>query len=628
MKKRIYAGALAVFLTFVAAFSPPGIFSVLSANAMELSDGQQAEEHFVDGNEISSVNDPVEVAEQISQNWEGDEYKESERATDYEEKYQLKRVIVKTGSDLENSFGATSCIYYEKSGEYILEYSSEKDTKNAYDKFRLLYGSDCVFTDRLISAQDAGAETTQTQNTDGTSVSQSQNTDIDNTTQPQSNGEDSIIQPRDTDTESTETSLSDSDYKAVSNGTSYLGLDKLKTAARADTTLGKITVAVLDTGIYQKHEMFADRTISEKSRSMISEGGMFLNLSGIRDKNGHGTHIAGIICDGTPEQVELLVIKIMDHNGYGSLYDARLAVDYAVENGASVINCSFGGEGYTKNVDGVPEMEETLRGAVEKGVLTVVASGNGDANGVAEDINAVYCYPAYSDYVVSVGAIGEGEKWMDWSNYGKSLDFVAPGEAVKSASIYGMRFYETKEGTSFASPFVSAAAAMVKLYHPDYMADEVMETLVENAVDVEEKGKDVRTGYGYIRLSSPGELSYKNTPIDYFNQQSTDIDNQDTVSTIKVADVSINKLTSGTKKFTVVWRKGTGKATGFQVRYSRKSTMASSTKKTISSSSTRKKTVSSLTSGKKYYVQVRAYYKKSGSSVRYGSWSTKKGIRV
>ncbi len=630
MKKGFVAGVLAVLLVLGIIALPSQVHEDVRAA------GWHKDQRLVDGKAVRCVSDPTKVVEQIARNWDSDSYKGAERATDYEEKFQLQRVILKWNGSLEDSFGAASCIYYEKSGEYILEYESEKETKNAYDKFRQIYGAASVSTDRLIqvSGQDAVKMGDAGSGSQPGSAGGAGNGfqpggagGAGNGFQPGgAGGAGSGSQPGGTEVAAGTSEMSD--YVSVSNGTSYLGLDKLKTEAMRDSSLGKITVAVLDTGLSQKHELFANRTISEKSRSMITEGGMFLNFSSYRDNNGHGTHVAGVICDGTPEQVELLVVKIMDHNGMGSLYDARMAVDYAVENGASVINCSFGGEGFKRDEEGVPEMEESLRAAVEKGVLTIVASGNGDANGVAENIEEVLCYPAYSDYVVSVGAIGEGEKWMEWSNYGESLDFVAPGEAVRSASIYGSKFYDINEGTSFASPFVAAAAAMVKLYHPDYSADETMEVLVENAVDVEETGKDVYTGYGYIELSSSSETVYQNTPIDYFNLQSTDLDNVDSGNNVQVADVSIRKVTAGSKKFTVIWRKDTGKVSGFQIRYSRKASMKSASKKKVRSSSIRKKTISSLVSGKKYYVQVRAYYTGTDGSVRYGGWSGKKGVRV
>lgn len=205
----------------------------------------------------------------------------------------------------------------------------------------------------------------------------------------------------------------------------------------------------------------------------------------------HGTHVAGIIAaqrgngigmDGVAQNVEIMVIRaVPDGDEYDK--DVALAIRYAVDNGAKVINTSFG-KGYSQNPEWVGD---AIKYAGKKDVLIVNAAGN---DGV--DLDVTTSYPndqngtgaEMSDNFITIGALNYkyGEEMVaTFSNYGAtSVDLFSPG--VKIWSTTPLDTYEYLQGTSMASPNVAGVAAMIRSYYPKLSAKQVKQVLMDSGL--------------------------------------------------------------------------------------------------------------------------------------------------
>ncbi len=206
----------------------------------------------------------------------------------------------------------------------------------------------------------------------------------------------------------------------------------------------------------------------------------------------HGTHVAGIIGAsrtnnkgvlGVANDVEIIVVRAVP-NGDELDKDVANAIRYAVDNGAKVINMSFG-KSYSPEKKWV---DEAVKYADSKGVLLVAAAGNDNA-----DVDARAQYPnrtglkgeEYKNWI-SVGALNfeGGEKMVaPFSNYGKKgVDVFAPGVAIYSTTPGSE--YQELDGTSMAAPVVSGLAALLFSYFPELSHYEVKDIILKSAVKV------------------------------------------------------------------------------------------------------------------------------------------------
>ncbi|WP_412061623.1 S8 family serine peptidase [Rubrivirga sp. IMCC45206] len=201
----------------------------------------------------------------------------------------------------------------------------------------------------------------------------------------------------------------------------------------------------------------------------------------------HGTGVAGLVAaargndlgiDGVAP-ARIMVLRAVP-GGDERDKDVANAIRYAVDNGARVINMSFG-KAYSPAKDAV---DAAVAYAVENGVLLVHAAGNS-----AEDIDTADNFPTRTfldgtrtDGWLEVGASGPDAKALaaSFSNYGReSVDLFAPGAGVTSLKPGGG--IQTANGTSFASPVVAGVAALVMAYFPDLTAEEVRQILLDSA---------------------------------------------------------------------------------------------------------------------------------------------------
>lgn len=262
-------------------------------------------------------------------------------------------------------------------------------------------------------------------------------------------------------------------------------LNYLKTAEAQSISQGEgVIVAVPDTGV-SPHPDLASNLL----RGVDLTGG---GIDGKRDRDGHGTGMAGLIAAhgkghqgalGIAPKAKVLPIHVSPKGG--STADAMAAgIEYATRQGAQVVCVSSGG---ASNV----RLRQAVKAALQANVIIVAAAGN------APDDNAVV-YPAAENGVLAVAGVGRNGAHAPVSVSGPEIDVVAPAVDIYSTSINGK--YRKGTGTSDATAIVAGAAALVRSKYPYLPAAEVVHRLTATAVDKGPPGRDDEYGYGVIDL--------------------------------------------------------------------------------------------------------------------------------
>ena len=279
----------------------------------------------------------------------------------------------------------------------------------------------------------------------------------------------------------------------------YLKVKEEVEAGRAqfEQYMGMIDQLPPDAQEYIRAQMDYNLNVNFDDRSLIGDDQNDFSDTqyGNNDVEGpdalHGTHVSGIIGalrgndlggDGVAENVKIMVLRAVP-NGDEFDKDIALAVRYAVDNGAMVINMSFG-KAYSPHQK---EVYEAFKYADEKGVLLIHAAGND-----AKDIDVEPNYPTsmYSfqteplDHFVTIGASTKNkgaEMVASFSNYGaKGVDVFAPGFEIWNS--VPQSEYMNLQGTSMAAPMVAGAAAMLKSYYPSLSMKEIKDALYSSSV--------------------------------------------------------------------------------------------------------------------------------------------------
>lgn len=295
------------------------------------------------------------------------------------------------------------------------------------------------------------------------------------------------------------------------------------------------TVAVLDTGVaYGNRGRF--RRSPDFEKSQFARGYDFVDRDSYpNDENGHGTHVSGTVAERTDNGVgvtglaynaKIMPIRVLDEDGAGSVAQIKRGIEFAVKNGADVINLSFEFGSEVKAED-IPDVISAMKKANRAGVLVVAAAGNEGLSKVS--------YPARSKYAVAVGATTVNRCLAEYSNRGRGIDLVAPGGGIdaevsrKSPSaerkrckpyagsgpyIYQMTYQQEGdlrsfglpdgyEGTSMAAPHVAAGAALIKasgVLGSDPSPAEIVDQMKETADDLGKKGYDSSYGHGLLNV--------------------------------------------------------------------------------------------------------------------------------
>jgi cell wall-associated protease len=217
------------------------------------------------------------------------------------------------------------------------------------------------------------------------------------------------------------------------------------------------------------------------------------NVIGSKELESHGTHVAGIVAasrnnnkgvNGVANNVKIMVVRVVP-DGDEHDKDVALGIRYAVDNGAKIINTSFG-KAYSPNKKWV---YDAIKYAAKKDVLLVNAAGND-----GKDIDVTKTYPndsedlinEISDNVLTIGAMSlyyDERLPATFSNYGKkNVDVFAPG--VDIYATVPIDAYASNSGTSMAAPSAAGVAALVRSYYPQLSASQVKHILMNSGMKI------------------------------------------------------------------------------------------------------------------------------------------------
>jgi serine protease len=302
-----------------------------------------------------------------------------------------------------------------------------------------------------------------------------------------------------------------------------------------------VTVAVIDTGVaYENYPVPSYELGTIKNgvtmylkapdltgTNFVSGYDYVHNDAHANDNNSHGTHVCGTIAQTTDNttgvagiayNTSIMPVKVLDQAGCGYLDDVAEGINFAAANGAKVINLSLGGS------DTSIALENAVANAYNSGVTIIAASGNGSSNQVS--------YPAaYDAYVIAVGATRYDETRASYSNYGASLDLVAPGgdngkdqnkdgygdgvlqntftsykddgdpwcvspnDTKADPTDFGYWFLD---GTSMSAPHVAGVAALLLAQNSSRTPDDIRDILQSTAEDKGDAGWDQYYGHGLL----------------------------------------------------------------------------------------------------------------------------------
>lgn len=278
-----------------------------------------------------------------------------------------------------------------------------------------------------------------------------------------------------------------------------------------DLTTGStnVLVAVIDTGIRYTHVDLAAqmwRNPGEIPGNGIDDDGdgYVDNVFGINaitgsgdpfDDNDHGTHVSGTIGAqgngggghvGVAWTLRLMGCKFLSAAGSGSGFDAIECIDFAVKKGASILNNSWGGGGFSQ------ALFDSISAARDAGVLFVAAAGNS-----ANDNDTFPAYPAsyQLDNIIAVAALDRRDSLAVFSNYGRTnVHIGAPGVEIYSSTAGSDTDYQVFQGTSMAAPHVAGVAALLKSYHTNATYTELRERILLGSVPIPSLRNRVSTG--------------------------------------------------------------------------------------------------------------------------------------
>ena len=289
-----------------------------------------------------------------------------------------------------------------------------------------------------------------------------------------------------------------------------------------------VTVAVIDSGVNSNHpDLQGSLWVNpfEKGDGIDNDGnGLIDDINGwnfidennqLVDGLGHGTNATGIIASvantkgviGIASQAKVMTLKVLNSMGNGSTADVVQAINYAVFKGAKVINMSFGGPGASTTA-----VTQACTNAVTLGVTLVAAAGNSN-----QDIDASNFGPANLPTVIAVGSIDSQGNKASFSNTGTKLELVTPGAFILSPRAGSSSElpqnilsdgsvlpdgYIIRSGTSFSTPMVAAAAALLLEQNPALSVNDIRTRLQQTARDLGSVGKDTQFGYGLLNVAA------------------------------------------------------------------------------------------------------------------------------
>jgi hypothetical protein len=346
--------------------------------------------------------------------------------------YQLKRIVV-FAEKLVDDYDAAQIIENPEYHQFVLQFDTEKQTKTAYQLIQKESSYEGFFLDTLITTDDV--------------------------------------------------LLENEEVNQNSWGTSAMGLDQLTSQAIKYNMDTSITVAIIDSGANNEENAILEGRLDSESYNIAESN------TDLEDNNSeeHGTHVAEIVAESTPSNVKIMALKIFNSNNRSSILIVLSALQYAIEKNADIINMSIGLSANTQ-IEKLRQLDLAIDKAYEQGIPIFAAAGN-------DSRNVSTCYPACNTKTIAVSALDANLQFEEYSNFGTSIDFCAPGS-------YKFSKNDSISGTSMASPYMAAAAAMIKNLHKDYTVAQIYKVLEKYAKDLGDEGKDIYYGNGFVNLAS------------------------------------------------------------------------------------------------------------------------------
>ncbi|WP_181799464.1 type VII secretion-associated serine protease mycosin [Kitasatospora acidiphila] len=267
-----------------------------------------------------------------------------------------------------------------------------------------------------------------------------------------------------------------------------------------------VTVAVIDTGVNADHQDLTGQVLpgadfsGEQTDGRVDMQGHGTAMASLIASHGHGDN-AGVM--GLAPKAKILPIRLQlsevgDVQASGGDRFAE-ALRYAVDHGAKVVSMSISGAMRTN-----PDDRAAVNYALSRDVLLVAASGN---------LGSTVEYPAAFPGVMAVGAVDKTGNIWEKSDQGPELSLVAPGVGITHAGYKSATDYGYSDGTSDATAYVSAIAALVRSKYPDLTAGQVIRRLITTAVAPSDGTAVPNDRYGY-GIASPSKALAANPAVD------------------------------------------------------------------------------------------------------------------
>ena len=282
--------------------------------------------------------------------------------------------------------------------------------------------------------------------------------------------------------------------------TADISVDQAWSAMGATPASGsEPVVAVIDSGVDYTHYVFVDTNAIWSNDDEIADNGIdddgngyiddvrgwnFVdNSNDPMDDDNHGTHVAGIVLGTTqdilnpvlvPAKVKIMPLKFLNAQGQGSTSDAIEAINYAINNGATILNNSWGGGSFSQ------ALQDAVITSYNSDVTFVAAAGNSQNN---NDISATYPASYTVPNVLSIAATDSGDDLAYFSNFGaQSVHVGSPGVTILSTLPNGTFGYS--QGTSMAAPFVAGMAALMEYEAGQINGFQMREIIFNNSLGV------------------------------------------------------------------------------------------------------------------------------------------------
>ena len=306
-----------------------------------------------------------------------------------------------------------------------------------------------------------------------------------------------------------------------------------------------VTVAVVDSGVEDTHPDLEGRVDTSRSVKCSVNGVATQDFYGWRDEFYHGTHVAGIIAanhndigiDGIAPESTIVAIQATNDNRLIYPEYVTCAFMWAASHGVDVVNNSYSMDPWVywsptdpEQAAGLEAATRSIKYAQGKGLAVIAAAGNEGVdidnpwidNGSPTDVptptknravEGSIRVPSMLDGVAQVSAVGQAYNVKpglslgraEFSNYGHTIDFAAPGDQIYSTAttLFYRSGYAVADGTSMATPHVSGVAALIKSVHPELTGAQVIDLMKKQAaanygrLNAPIDGKEYR-GYGFL----------------------------------------------------------------------------------------------------------------------------------